>query len=206
MSVLTYRRVVSAQINKVIRARLFGADAPEIVPGEHLRVQRTSDPLLLASPEQDGATHVRKYSGTSIIVEKVKPLNLTIPVGAEGIGVVEISCHVVVDNRGFGYPVIFAINENKAQPGAYGSDDYDRWLQTLSAYAREHQDWMPLNRFREQFCYVDYGYATTVHKVQGQTLDYAYINPAELLVGDPYVARRLAYVAMTRASKQLITT
>lgn len=205
MSILTYKRATSSQINDMVRARLFGSDVDEIVPGEHLRVQRTSDAMLLVHPRGDtDTTHLRKYSGTSIVVARSQPRDLLIPV--EGWGAVHINCHVVIDQQGFGYPVIFAINENKAKPGAHGSVAYDQIIQQFQLHGRQTREWAPLNSFREQFCYVDYGYATTVHKVQGQTLDYAFINPAELLVGDPYVARRLAYVAMTRASKQLITT
>ena len=48
-----------------------------------------------------------------------------------------------------------------------------------------------------------YQYATTVHRAQGQTCDYAYCAPRSLVAIPGLIGEALAYVALTRARKRL---
>ena len=66
--------------------------------------------------------------------------------------------------------------------------------------------WMPRKILAADFLYVSYCYAMTVHRTQGQTCDYAYCMPGDLLKVSGLMGDSLSSVATTRARKQLAIT
>lgn len=66
--------------------------------------------------------------------------------------------------------------------------------------------WAPYFKFKSQYAWVKYVYASTVHKAQGSTYEYVYAVDRDfgILRWNHMERNRLKYVAFTRASKVLV--
>lgn len=201
--VIYYRRAHMAQANRDIRKRLFGGDAPDLCEGEQLRVQRTADftPYYAGDGE-------RVYSGTTIVVTDVHP-------SSRSIHVVEADMHFDVPcwyvdghlahkpDEVFRAPVLFSITENQCEPSSRGGAEFNHAIRLLAQWCQDNNSWKPYRNFRNCFVQVAYQYASTVHRVQGQSVDRVFTSPAAMRQADPYTAGKLMYVALTRAKKAL---
>lgn len=211
---LWYRRKDMARANKVIRKELFGDDAEQIVSGERLRVQRTSDYLpdpTLEPPVDDvHAKLERFYSGTTLRVAATytgsrsyyfKPTDMTFVIPT--IWVQRQSDTDISSPRWIS--TIFSITENQMDPESFGGTEYNEVLRYIKDWCRNNNSWGFLRTFRSNFLQVAYHYASTIHRVQGQSVDNVFLDPAALRCSDPYQARKLQYVGFTRAKQRLIS-
>ena len=123
-----------------------------------------------------------------------------------------VPCYVVEFEDGREAPVIFMVSETKADESTLGGPEYTQVLRELAEEAKTQVEagvpgrdaWKPYHEFKKFFLPVMYGYAMTVHRCQGQTVDRAYIAPHTLVnAGGPQVGAKLLYVAATRAKKHL---
>lgn len=192
-----FRRRDMVASNRQLRRMLFSDADEAILPGEQLRVQRTSD----FTPYYD-ADGERVYSGTTMTVSAVHPEYQQVTVGEMGITfrVPVYWIDVEGDRR---YPVIFSETENRAENGTRGADEFNAAVAQLGQWCRENRRWKPYRAFRNCFVQVAYQYASTVHRVQGQSVDRIFTSPYALRQADPYIAAKLSFVGLTRAKRQL---
>lgn len=207
---LWYRRKDMTNANKIIRKELFGDDAAQIVSGERLRVQRTSDYLpdstLEPPPSPDeGVKTERFYSGTALRVAATykgsrsyyfKPTDKTFIIPT-------IWVQRENDNRWIS--TIFSITENEMDPDSFGGKEYNEVLKYIKEWSKNNNSWGFFREFKSQFLQVAYHYASTIHRVQGMSVDNVFIDPAALRCSDPYQARKLQYVGFTRAKQRLVS-
>lgn len=192
-----YRRADMVAANKKIRTRLFGEDAHAVCPGEQLRIQRTAD----FTPYYGGDGE-RVYSGTTIQVVDVEETVETISVYEANLHF-QIPVYKVTTGKGDRYPVIFSVTEHQAQTDMRGGAEFNAALQQLSEWCDMNHSWTPYRNFRNCLVQVAYQYASTVHRTQGQSVDRVFTCPAAMWQTDPYTARKLLYVALTRAKRKL---
>jgi len=173
---LLYRRSEVVKANNEIRRRLFGAQPDALLPEEQLVVMSTQD-----------VRGRRGYSGQRYTVDRL--FRSTID---------DVPCWVA-EIGGQDIPILFMRDERKADEMQLGGAEYNAKLAITVAYCRKHESWQPYHAFKNQWLPVGYGYAMSVHRCQGQTVDRVYFRPRGLLRGPD--ARNLMYVAATRAKK-----
>lgn len=215
---LWFRRKDMTESNEAIRLALFGEGAPDVADGERLRVQRTSD----YTEEYNAKESVRYYSGTSLKVKEafVSTKVISIPEicywgkdaqerGMENGAptVFTIPCTYVTLEHSLGsvatIAVLFSITENSASGDKIGGKEFNKATDILQDWCRENDKWDIYRAFRNCFVQVAYQYASTVHRVQGQSLDNVFVSPAALRQSDPYQSVKLQYVGLTRAKQRL---
>jgi len=192
-----YRRADMAASNRQIRRALFSDGVAEIAPGEQLRVQRTAD----FTPYY-GADGDRVYSGTTFAVREAHVGDQTITIDEAGLSF-HIPCYWVDTDDLRRFAVLFSITENQAESGTRGADEFNAALRELAQWCDANNSWKPYRDFRNCFVQVAYQYASTVHRVQGQSVDRVFTCPNALRMADPYTSTKLQYVALTRAKKKL---
>lgn len=200
---LFFRREDVVTANNRIRNALFGLDAAEIEPGEQLMILATAD-TPWASEEDKKAAFARGetlserfYSGERFLVEDATPdVHMGIP------------CWMVRFAGRDPARVIFGLSEVRADVSKRGGSEYEAAMRAAAQYGRDNPGdrdrWLDLQRLKGEFLQVAYCYASTVHRAQGQTVDYAYTVPGALAAIPGLMGRALSYVASTRARKQLV--
>ena len=210
---LFYKRADVAAANKLIRAACYGDTENEIEDGERLRVMRTTFMPTYYDLEKEKWEYRRYYSGT--FLKAIDPEVYTIEVSFDHESLpynqcptVEVECLVTLDSEGHRVPVVFSKSEHSADPSTFGGSEFNQALNTVKQYCADHAEtirgvWKLYHHFRSKFLQVSYGYATTIHRSQGASVDRIYLNPKDVLQGGKFIAPRLAYVAATRAKKQI---
>lgn len=192
---LMFRRTDVVAANNHIRSHLYGSNPALVEDGERLMVLRTSDYPFI--PNAKVGDTVRYYSGESFVVTAAEPQTYTTSRG-----------HVIphwtatFQDRRDPVRVVFAVTESAMDADKRGGPEYEAAMRDAFAYGRETKDWTALKELQGQFVSVAYQYATSVHRAQGQTTDYAYVAPGQLWAVPGLMGRALAYVALTRARKQ----
>lgn len=198
LRMLFFLRLDVVSANHWVRKHLFGDDASNIVnEDEQIMVMATND-IPMGFPGSDDSN--RFYSGTTYRVVK-----------RDDAIIENVPCTIATFDNNTRAPVIFALNENSADPDMPGSPEYTARLRELALHARQDEDngmsrqmaWLKYHEFKRQFLLVGYTYATSIHRAQGATLDQVFVVPRQLMRFDRYLARKLIYVAMTRAKKHL---
>jgi hypothetical protein len=98
---------------------------------------------------------------------------------------------------------MFSVTENQAQSDSVGAEAFNAAVRQVSDYCEQVGSWKWYHLFRNAFVQVAYQYSSTVHRVQGQSIDRVYTSPWALTRAQPFVARKLAYVGLTRAKQHL---
>lgn len=195
---LWFRRVDMVESNRMIRDRIFGSDAPDVCDGEQLRVQRTSD--YTQHYDGDGS---RVYSGTSLEVLAAEEGVREICIEAMGRKFTIPVSWVTTEGDAL-YAVVFSVTEHQADPSKRGGAEFNAALKEISAWCSERNHWHVYRAFRNCFVQVAYQYASTIHRVQGMSVDNVLTSPDALRRADQFTARKLQYVGLTRAKKRLI--
>jgi exodeoxyribonuclease-5 len=193
---LLFRRADVVGANNRIRAALHGPEAAVIEDSERVMVLRTTDTPYV--PNAGYGDTVRYYSGESFTVtdahqDELEILGVTIP-------------HWVVRLQGRErlIRIIFAISETQTEDSKLGGPEYAEAIALAGQIGRDTKNWEPWKELTNSFVSVAYQYATSVHRAQGQTTDFAYVVPAPLLAVRGIIGPALAYVALTRARKQCV--
>ena len=204
---LLFRRADVTSANTLIREALFGTNAPVIVEDERLMVLATSDFPFAETKSQD-MDSVRYYSGENFLVESVEVDSYQINIG----GAVHAIPHYTVKfhKRAGAVSVIFMVSDRTVDRDKFGGPEFAAACKAARDYAlaedetgRKIGNWTPYRKLMGDFVRVAYMYATSVHRAQGQTCDYAYCAPKSLATVKGIMGRALTYVAMTRARKHL---
>ena len=205
---LLFRRNDVANANRAIRTRLYGEDAEEVCPDEKLMVLATTDYPYVK--ERVSFSADRFYSGEKLCVTDAK----------RDIYYIEIGCveyeipHWMIDfvnsqDERYQARIIFGLSENAADRSGLGGEQWSDAVKAAAQYAKQcyedtgFTDWTLYTQLQMDFVRVGYQYATTVHRAQGQTVDYAYVVPNTLSKIPGLMGAGLTYVALTRARKHL---
>jgi len=185
--------------NQRIREALHGStDLPVVVEDEALMILATTDYPAGVGREMGGT---RYYSGQHFRVLSYKEAVYTFRADNETIEIPHIIAQL--DNQQMPVRLIFGQTEASLDPTKLGSAQMQQALAAARKLGKEDDDWQPYRRLMSDFVRVQYTYATTVHRAQGQTVDYAYTAPKQLLSVGGIMGNALTYVAMTRAKKHL---
>lgn len=194
---LLFRRQEVVDANNAIRRGLFGENAAVLEDGEQLMILRTSDYPFVENPEPGDTT--RFYSGQRYRATDVHVEDYTVTINRETFTIP----HYVATINGQAVRIIFAISENQMDKTKAGGPEYAAALSAATSVGRDSNNWTLWRRLMNDFVHVAYQYATSVHRAQGQTADYAYVVPRPLLSVPGIMGSALAYVALTRAKKRL---
>lgn len=206
---LLFRRRDVIDANNRIRYRIFGEDAQVVEEAEQLMVLSTTDhPYREPDPKTKMTDNTRYYSGTSFRVDAVEEGLYTIGIGGQDFEIPHY--RVQFTGSPAWVSIIFGISEAQADHTKTGGSEYEAAVRAALEYGRALDeegnrlgDWTPLKKLKSDFVLVAYTYASSVHRCQGQTLDYCYTTPRALLGVRPPMGPALVYVACTRAKKHL---
>jgi len=205
---LFYRRDAVAAANRKIRSIVYGTTVDELVNEERLRVMRTSFLPVRYDHEKGQWVTLNFYSGT--FIKACDPAIETVCISFNQpdlpyntLDDICVDCYTVINNEGDRVPVVFSKTEHQADSSTTGGKEFNAGLNIVKQYCMEMNDWQLYHHYRSKFVQISYGYATTVHRSQGSSVDRIYLNPADVLQGGNNIAPRLAYVAATRAREQL---
>jgi len=194
---LLFRRADVVAANNIARKLLFGEGAPLVTDGEKLLVLRTSD-FPYVENKAPGDTS-RYYSGEVYNVRDVYEDTYTIRIGDKEYSIPHYWAGMGADD----VRIVFAVSETMADNSKRGGPEYIAALNAARAYGKETKNWKLYRALLDDFVHVGYNYATSVHRAQGQTVDYAYCMPSQLLKVGGLLGNALTYVALTRARKNL---
>jgi len=175
--IISYTKDNVNYYNKTIRERLYGVKADRFIVGDN---------LIIESSFYDKNTNIHIPSNTHITVDNVY--------GGQkyGIPVIFIDAHSSLDI----YPSIGILEYN-----AIGV--YKQRLMQLEYKAKTGQIlWKDVSDFKSSFARVSYGFAVNSHKVQGDTLNCAFVCETEIKnTTKPSDLNKLQsiYVATTRS-------
>ena len=192
---LLFRRDDVNAANNAIRDALYGPGAGIVEEDEQLMILRTGD----TPANEDNA--IRYYSGQIYrVLDKTQAL-YEIRIGDADFRIPHY--RVRFDNNAPAVRVVFGITEATMDTSKLGGLEYQRALSAAQEYGRGLGEWGPYRQLLDDFVRVAYTYATSVHRAQGQTVDYSYCSPRALMTVRGLMGNALTYVAMTRARKHL---
>ena len=177
---LVWRNKTAASANRFVRSRLWGKEAPIFVPGDRLISRK---PLFRPRPGQKGKNKwgvlINNSEECSVIAQPtIKQLSFdkiayqyrSVPVKTDGGFVVNLSILTEEGDR---------LRNEKIQ-----------------SYVEKKQ-WQKYFDLSRTFDDVTYAYSLTVHKAQGSSIDYVFLD-TEDLQGCPDL-QKILYTALTRA-------
>ena len=177
---LVWRNKTAAAANRFVRSRLWGKDAPIFVPGDRLISRK---PLFRPRPGQKGKNKwgvlINNSEECSVIEQPtIKQLSY------DKIAYQYRSVPVKTDN---GFEVNLSI---LTEQGERLRDEQ------IKAYVEQKQ-WHKYFDLSRTFDDVTYAYSLTVHKAQGSSIDYVFLD-TEDLQGCPDL-QKILYTALTRS-------
>jgi hypothetical protein len=171
---LLFKRQDVTDANNHVRRLIYGPFAEDLERGEQIMILRTSDHPYVKNATLGEVK--RYYSGETFTVQECEQsIHLGIP------------CWTVkLEGREKPVRCIFAVSEVKADEARIGGVEYTVAMANAFQTGRET------------------GNATSIHRAQGQTVDYSYTLPMTLMQIKGLIGKALLYVALTRARKQAI--
>lgn len=182
---LAWRNKTVDGLNEFVRAQLWGKNAPYFVPGDRLIAKR---PLFRAKP---GAKGKNKWGIAINNSEEVK----VVESGME--------CELLFDGQLYKYwKVMVEPDRGKRQPLSIlheESKELHRQRVKLLAQTKQWQKYYDLSRMFDD---VGYAYSLTVHKAQGSTIDYVFLDVWDIRGCSE--RQKLQYTALTRAKTRVL--
>jgi exodeoxyribonuclease-5 len=206
--IFAFKRKDVVDTNNHVRQMLFGAEAEIVEQDEQLMILRTSDTPYQGDGRGDFLPEfpsMRYYSGQTFRVVELSKENYAFNYSLDGTEYSLSIPHWRVKFTGLHDPVriIFGINEFTMDKSKLGGPEYQQALTVAKLIGKKSDNWEPHKQLMHDFLTVGYTYATSVHRAQGQTVDFAYCNPRSLVSIPGLMGRALIYVAMTRARENL---
>lgn len=196
--VLAWRNKTVARYNKMIRTNL-GFINP-FYPGE---VICNSEPIYQTD------TIVCTIDSDLVVVEVEEDfeLNINLPHSVEGYSTTSLTIECIrlrVELNGYSIGDIYV-------PNTIAGSKYSRTVNELAKLASAQKGlqrtraWKNFWYFKQKFTPVRYSYCSTVHKIQGATLDTAFVDQNDILANkSTETALRCLYVACTRPKNSLV--
>lgn len=101
--------------------------------------------------------------------------------------------------------LIYALAEHELPRFNTKLDELKNKALSFPAKSRQRSGaWKEYFKLKDSFADVQHHFASTIHKMQGTTLDYVFVYSDILDCRDPEMQRELNYVACSRARKQLV--
>ena len=182
---LAWRNKTVATLNKFVRSKLWGKDAPPYVPGDRLIARK---PLFRARP---GGKGKNKWG---ILINNSEEAQVT---------ETGILCEIIFQGQIYKYWKV------KVQPETGRSqnlsilheDSLVQHQEQVKNFASKKQ-WQYYFDLSRMFDDVGYAYALTTHKAQGSTIDYVFLDVNDMRGCSD--RQKLLYTAITRAKKQAL--
>lgn len=181
---LVWRNKTAADANRFVRSRMWGKDAPIFVPGDRLIARK---PLFRPRPGQKGKNKwgvlINNSEECSVIEQStIKQLSF------DKIAYQYRSVPVITDA---GFEVNLSV---LTETGKQLRDE------KIKDYVEKKQ-WQKYFDLSRTFDDVTYAYSLTVHKAQGSSIDYVFLD-TEDMQGCPDLQKML-YTALTRAKNKV---
>jgi ATP-dependent exoDNAse (exonuclease V) alpha subunit len=174
--------------NKIARQK-YWQDNKNETPQEYQK----SDKIIFQSPnvQKEKIIHQNNEEVTIKVAKKEFDANL------------KINYYYCIDTNNKSFKVV----------DSQSKQEFNKYLDNLVKKAKQlkgnssSQIWKKFYEIKETFCEVKYSFASTIHKLQGSTLQTVYIDLNQILKAFEYQNQefvyRLLYVAVTRASMDI---
>ena len=182
---LAWRNKTVNALNKFVRSKLWGEDAPSYVPGERLIARK---PLFRTKPGGRGKNKWR------ILINNSEECSVT-QVG-------QLS-ELVFQKQTYQYWQV-RVQPEAGKPQTLSilhEDSLKLHAQQVKYFASKKQ-WSYYFDLSRMFDDVGYAYALTTHKAQGSTIDYVFLDVNDMRGCSE--RQKLLYTALTRAKKQAL--
>ncbi|MDJ0649737.1 MAG: DEAD/DEAH box helicase [Xenococcaceae cyanobacterium MO_188.B19] len=182
---LAWRNKTVEFLNNFVRSQLWGEDAPLYVPGDRLIAKK---PLFRPKP---GAKGKNKWG---IIVNN-----------SEEAQVIQLGqlCQLLFQGQIYDYwKVEVQPSEGKSISLSILHDQSKEVHHQQVQYFVKKKQWQNYYDLSQMFDDVTYAYALTTHKAQGSTIDYVFLDIADMRECSD--RQKLLYTALTRARTQVL--
>ncbi|VEP17198.1 Viral (Superfamily 1) RNA helicase [Hyella patelloides LEGE 07179] len=160
---LAWRNQTVESLNKFVRSQLWGKNAPDYVPGDRLIARR---PLFRASPGQKGKNKWRIAINNS---EEAQVIDF----GEE--------CELLFLGQIYKYwKVMVKPDCGKEQPLSILHHESQEMYTKQVKYLAQVKQWQNYYDLSRMFDDVGYAYSLTTHKAQGSTIDYVFLDVADM--------------------------
>ena len=182
---LAWRNKTVASLNKFVRSKLWGKDAPPYVPGDRLIARK---PLFRARP---GGKGKNKWG---ILINNSEEAQVT---------ETGILCEVIFQGQIYKYWKVKVQPETGKSQNLSILHEDSLWQhkEQVKNFASKKQ-WQYYFDLSRMFDDVGYAYALTTHKAQGSTIDYVFLDVNDMRGCSD--RQKLLYTAITRAKKQAL--
>ena len=182
---LAWRNKTVESLNKFVRNKLWGADAPDYLPGDRLIARK---PLFRVKPGQKGKNKWRIAINNSEEATVIQAGELS---------------EMLFQGQVYQYwKLEVQPDQGKTQTLSVLHDDSkDIYRAQVKDFASKKQ-WQYYYDLSRLFDDVGYAYALTTHKAQGSTINYVFLDIADMRGCSD--RQKLQYTALTRAKTQVL--
>ncbi len=177
---LVWRNKTAKSANKFVRSRLWGQDAPLYIPGDRLIAKK---PLFRSRPGQKGKN---KWG---VLINNSEECSVI-----ESASIKQLS----FDKVAYQYWSVPVMTDAGLEVNlSILTEEGEQLKNEQAKYYVEKKQWNKYFDLSRMFDDVTYAYALTVHKAQGSSIDYVFLD-TEDMQGCPDLQKML-YTALTRA-------
>ncbi|VEP16791.1 Viral (Superfamily 1) RNA helicase (modular protein) [Hyella patelloides LEGE 07179] len=182
---LAWRNKTVESLNNFVRSQLWGKNAPDYVTGDRLIARR---PLFRAKPGAKGKNKWRiaiNNSEEAVVIDQ----------GEE--------CELLFLGQIYKYwKVMVKPDCGKEQPLSILHRESQKLYNEKVKYLAQVKQWQSYFDLSRMFDDVGYAYSLTTHKAQGSTIDYVFLDVADMRGCSE--RQKLQYTALTRAKTQVL--